>query len=251
MTASEKIVILVPTYNEAETICELIDKLAKYRNSGQYRFDLVVIDDNSPDKTADIVEEMRLSWVQLLRRPKKDGLGAAYRAGFLKVLGESQYSHVITMDADGSHRVEDLPALLMSMETSTSSKSLVIGTRWMPGGSVVNWPKYRQLLSKSGTRYAKFALGINLNDLTGGFRIYNSDLLNSFDFNDMHATGYCFQIEMAMAADAAGAKATQVPITFVERSKGSSKMNGWIALEAFIFTSKNGIKRLISNYNRR
>jgi dolichol-phosphate mannosyltransferase len=121
----------------------------------------------------------------------------------------------------------------------------------MPGGSVVHWPKYRQLLSKSGTRYAKFALGMNLNDLTGGFRIYSADLLNSFNFGDMHATGYCFQIEMAMAADAAGAKATQVPITFVERSKGSSKMNGWIALEAFIFTSKNGIRRLISNHYRR
>ena len=251
MTASTKIVILIPTYNEAETICELIDKLAKYRNSGHYKFDLVVIDDNSPDKTGDIVEGMGLSWVRLLRRPKKDGLGAAYRAGFRKVLGESQYSHVITMDADGSHRVEDLPALLMSMESSTSSKSLVIGTRWMPGGSVVNWPKYRQLLSKSGTRYAKFALGMNLNDLTGGFRIYSADLLNSFNFGDMHATGYCFQIEMAMAADAAGANATQIPITFVERRKGSSKMNGWIALEAFIFTSKNGIKRLISNHNRR
>lgn len=251
MTTSRKIVILIPTFNEAETICELINKLVEFRRLSKYKFDLVVIDDNSPDKTADIVEAMRLPWVQLLRRPQKDGLGAAYRAGFLKVLGELQYSHVVTMDADGSHRVEDLPALLGSMESSTSNKSLVIGTRWMPGGSVVNWPKYRQLLSKSGTRYAKFALGINLNDLTGGFRIYSVDLLNSFDFNEMHATGYCFQIEMAMAADAARANATEVPITFVERSKGSSKMNGWIALEALIFTSSNGIKRLITVHNRR
>ena len=251
MTTSTKIVILIPTYNEAESICELINKLVEFRRPSQYKFDLVVIDDNSPDKTADIVEAMRLPWVQLLRRPQKDGLGAAYRAGFLKVLGDSQYSHVVTMDADGSHRVEDLPALLESMESSTSNKSLVLGTRWMPGGSVVNWPKYRQLLSKSGTRYAKFALGINLNDLTGGFRIYSVDLLNCFDFNQMHATGYCFQIEMAMAANTAGANATEVPITFVERSKGSSKMNGWIALEALIFTSRNGIKRLTKVHNRR
>lgn len=251
MTTSKKIVILIPTYNEAETICELINKLVQFRRLSQYKFDLVVIDDNSPDKTADIVEAMRLPWVQLLRRPQKDGLGAAYRAGFLKVLGDSQYSHVITMDADGSHRAEDLPALLGSMESTNSNKSLVIGTRWMTGGSVVNWPKYRQLLSKSGTKYAKFALGINLNDLTGGFRIYSVDLLNSFDFNEMHATGYCFQIEMAMAADAVGANAKEVPITFVERSKGSSKMNGWIALEALIFTSRNGIKRLIRVNNRR
>ncbi len=251
MTTSTKIVILIPTYNEAETICELINKLVEFRRLSQYKFDLVVIDDNSPDKTADIVEAMRLPWVQLLRRPQKDGLGAAYRAGFLKVLGDPQYSHVITMDADGSHRAEDLPALLGPMESSNSNKTLVIGTRWMPGGSVVNWPRYRQLLSKSGTRYAKFALGINLNDLTGGFRIYSVDLLNCFDFNQMHATGYCFQIEMAMAANTAGANATEVPITFVERSKGSSKMNGWIALEALIFTSRNGIKRLTRVHNRR
>ena len=247
------VLVVIPTFNESENIMRLLSRLenAIIGLRDKYRVDILIVDDNSPDKTADFVEAMQLSWVQLLRRPKKDGLGAAYRAGFLKVLGESKYSHVITMDADGSHRVEDLPALLTSMESSTSSKSLVIGTRWMPGGSVVNWPKYRQLLSKSGTRYAKFALSINLNDLTGGFRIYSADLLNSFNFNNMHATGYCFQIEMAMAADVAGAKATQVPITFVERSKGRSKMNSWIALEAFIFTSKNGIKRFISTYNRR
>ena len=242
MIASKKIVILIPTYNEAETICELIDKLAKCRNYSQYRFDLVVIDDNSPDKTADIVEEMRLSWVQLLRRPKKDGLGAAYRAGFLKVLGESQYSHVITMDADGSHRVEDLPALLMSMESSTSSKSLVIGTRWMPGGSVVNWPKSRQLLSKSGTKYARIALGIPLNDLTGGFRVYSSQLLEKLNLKDMTATGYCFQIEMARKVLAFDGKIKEVPITFVERKFDVSKMNMKIVVEAMVRVTLWGLR---------
>jgi len=246
-----KIVILIPTYNEALAIVDLLAELDDFRNQSQYKFDLIVIDDNSPDNTADIVETLELSWVQTLRRPKKEGLGAAYRAGFAKVLKESNYTHVVTMDADGSHRVADLLAMFMAMEASTTDKFMVLGVRWMPGGSVVNWPKYRQLLSKSGTRYAKFALGIALDDLTGGFRIYSANLLHSFDFKEMNATGYCFQIEMAMAADFAGAETKQVPITFVERIKGRSKMNGWIALEAVGFITKNGIKRLIHGYIRR
>lgn len=245
-----KIVILIPTYNEALTIVDLLEELNDFRNKNRYKFDLIVIDDNSPDNTADIVETLEFPWVQILRRPRKEGLGAAYRAGFSEVL-KSNYTHVVTMDADGSHRVADLIAMFTAMEASITNKFMVIGVRWMPGGSVVNWPKYRQLLSKSGTRYAKFALGIALDDLTGGFRIYSAHLLHSFNFKEMNATGYCFQIEMAMAADFAGAETKQVPITFVERTKGRSKMNGWIAFEAVRFITRNGIKRLIRGYNCR
>jgi len=234
------LVILVPTYNEADSIVELLEKLKVFRPTSQYEFDLIVIDDNSPDKTADIVDKLNISWVQVLRRPGKGGLGAAYRAGFDKVLSNNQYIHIVTMDADGSHRVEDLPAMFAAI---SSGKTIVLGTRWIPGGSVVNWPKSRQLLSKSGTMYAKLALGIDLNDLTGGFRIYSSELLNSLNLKDMDATGYCFQIEMAMAADLAGAKATQVPITFVERINGVSKMSKAIVIEALTQTTRWGLMR--------
>jgi len=236
----DKLVILIPTYNEAVSIVELLEKLSIFRLSSQYQFDVIVIDDNSPDKTANIVDDMAISWVQILRRPGKGGLGAAYRAGFDKVLSDNDYTHVVTMDADGSHRVEDLPAMFAAIKIG---KSIVLGTRWMPGGRVVNWPKSRELLSKSGTRYAKFALGIDLNDLTGGFRIYSAELLNSLNLKDMDATGYCFQIEMAMAADLAGAAATQVPITFVERINGVSKMSKAIVIEALTQTTRWGLMR--------
>jgi dolichol-phosphate mannosyltransferase len=243
-----KIAILVPTYNEAVSIVELLSKLTILRTNSQYQFDLVVIDDNSPDQTADIVENLKIPWVRVLRRSNKSGIGPAYRAGFFKVLADPQYTHIATMDADGSHRVEDLPAMFAAI---SSSNTLILGVRWMPGGRVVNWPKSRQLLSKTGTRYAKMALGIDLNDLTGGFRIYSAEFLNSLKLNEMHTTGYCFQIEMAMAADTAGARAIQVPITFIERIAGESKMSLGIAIEAFGYVTKLGIGRAIKGIYRR
>ena len=240
-----KLVILIPTYNEALSIVELLNKLSSFRMQGKYLYDLVVIDDDSPDHTADIVENLSIPWVRVMRRTAKDGLGAAYRAGFQSVLVEQKYTHIITMDADGSHRVEDLPAMFEAMESTTSVKTIILGTRWMPGGGTVNWPIFRRFLSKAGTRYAKLALGLELDDLTGGFRIYSAELLNSLNLKEMHATGYCFQIEMAMAGLIAGASAIQVPITFIEREAGKSKMNGWIAIEALSFITKNGIRRIL------
>ncbi len=233
-----KPVILIPTYNEATSIIELLrslEELHKIRS-----FDVLILDDNSPDKTADIVESLKLPWVEVLRRPGKAGLGAAYRAGFAHVLPLGKYSHIVTMDADGSHRVEDLPAML---DASDAEISITLGTRWMPGGSVVNWPKSRQLLSKSGTKYARIALGIPLNDLTGGFRVYSTALLKKLNLNQMTATGYCFQIEMAMASVLAGAKTFEVPITFVERANGVSKMSRAIVIEALWQTTLWGLSR--------
>jgi dolichol-phosphate mannosyltransferase len=178
--------------------------------------------------------------VSVIRRPAKAGLGAAYRAGFDEVLKSDKYSHVVTMDADGSHRVTDLAAMF---EAVSNGKSIVLGTRWMPGGSVVNWPMSRQLLSRAGTRYAQVVLGIPLRDLTGGFRIYSASLLNSLKLSEMTATGYCFQIEMAMASDLAGAVKKEVPITFVERVNGVSKMSRAIVIEALWQTTLWGLFR--------
>jgi dolichol-phosphate mannosyltransferase len=235
-----KYAILIPTYNEASAIPELLDALSAFRKSEECDFDVLVIDDNSPDGTADIVEAMDYEWVRLLKRPDKDGLGNAYRAGFTEILAQPQYDQIVTMDADGSHRVADLPAMLSA---ARSGLSIVLGTRWIKGGSVVNWPKSRQLLSRSGTRYASMALGIDLADLTGGFRIYSRELLNALNLHQMSATGYCFQIEMALASDLAGASATQVPITFVERINGVSKMSRAIVIEALIQTTRWGFTR--------
>ena len=233
-----KPVILIPTYNESIAIVELLNKLTTLHN--QRDFDVLIIDDNSPDKTSDIVDSMKLPWVSVLRRPGKAGLGAAYRAGFAHVLPMKKYSQIVTMDADGSHRVEDLPAML---DATDAPIAITLGTRWMPGGSVVNWPKSRQLLSRSGTRYARIALGIPLNDLTGGFRVYSQKLLDKLNLADMTATGYCFQIEMAMASELAGAEMVEVPITFVERINGVSKMSRAIVIEALWQTTMWGLTR--------
>jgi dolichol-phosphate mannosyltransferase len=235
-----KAMILIPTYNEATSVVELLYSLKNLRDSNQFNFDVTVIDDNSPDKTAEIVASLNLDWVSILKREKKDGLGNAYRAGFAQVLSDSSYDQIVTMDADGSHRVADLPAMFAAI---SPGKSIVLGTRWIPGGSVVNWPKSRQLLSRSGTRYASLALGIKLADLTGGFRIYSRQLLESLNLKKMDATGYCFQIEMALAAHLAGATAKQVPITFVERINGVSKMSRAIVIEALLQTTRWGVKR--------
>ena len=235
-----KFAILIPTYNEATTILELLTSLSQLRQGGAHEFDVLVIDDNSPDATADLVDNCGLPWVRILKRSKKDGLGNAYRAGFTQILKDRSYDQIITMDADGSHRVEDLPAMFAA---AGPGRSIVLGTRWIPGGSVVNWPKSRQLLSRSGTRYASIALGIDLADLTGGFRIYSRELLESLNLSQMTATGYCFQIEMALASHLADARATQVPITFVERINGVSKMSKAIVIEALIQTTRWGVTR--------
>jgi dolichol-phosphate mannosyltransferase len=233
-----KPIILIPTYNEAVAIVELLKDLSTLHSTRD--FDVLILDDNSPDRTADIVDSLECEWVSVLRRPAKAGLGAAYRAGFAQILNQDQYSQVVTMDGDGSHRVEDLPALL---DATREPISIVLGTRWMPGGSVVNWPKSRQLLSRTGTRYARAALGIPLHDVTGGFRVYGIELLKRLKLDEMTATGYCFQIEMAMAAERAGAKMIEIPITFVERVNGVSKMSRAIVFEALWQTTLWGLLR--------
>ena len=234
-----KPIILIPTYNESISIVELLNSLATLHN--ERSFDVLVLDDNSPDKTADIVDNLSLPWVKVLRRPGKAGLGAAYRAGFAEVIRSDRYTHVVTMDADGSHRVEDLSAMLDAPHKS--ELSITLGARWIDGGSVVNWPISRQLLSKAGTAYARIALRIPLHDLTGGFRVYSVGLLRKLNLTEMTATGYCFQIEMAMASDLAGASRIEVPITFVERINGVSKMSKSIVIEALWQTTLWGLAR--------
>lgn len=236
-----KPIILIPTYNEKDSIASLLTELAQVRD--QYDLSVLIIDDGSPDGTVDVVQSLDLSWVEVLQRARKEGLGPAYRAGFTYVLSHRpEITHLVTMDADGSHRVADLPAMLSAI---TPGRSIVLGTRWMPGGSVVNWPWQRQLLSRAGTTYARIALRMKARDLTGGYRVYSRDLIESLALNSMKASGYCYQIEMALAARAADASMAEVPITFVERAQGVSKMSRRIVTEALVQTTLWGLSRAI------
>lgn len=236
-----KALILIPTYNERESIGELLDKIAIFRR--ELPIDVMIIDDGSPDGTVDYVRSLNFPWVDILERSVKAGLGPAYRAGFARVLSDRpEITHIVTMDADGSHRVEDLKSMLAAV---TAGREIILGTRWMPGGSVENWPLKRQLLSRAGTTYARLALRMAQRDLTGGFRIYSRELLEALRLDQMHASGYCYQIEMALAARAAGAHMQEVPIIFVERVHGVSKMSKAIVREALIQTTRWGLQRLV------
>jgi dolichol-phosphate mannosyltransferase len=236
-----RFVILIPTYNESDSIVELLERLSTLHNT--YAFDVIVIDDNSPDKTGDIVDNLNLSWVSVLRRVKKDGLGNAYRAAIREILNLDKYSHIISMDADGSHQVADLEKLIT--EAGENPGSVILGTRWMTGGSVVNWPRYRQFLSRSGTRYAQRVLRIPLRDLTGGFRIYPVALIKQLNIDNLVANGYCYQIEMVIALNYLDTQFIEVPITFIERENGKSKMSRAIVIEALWQTTIWGVKHAV------
>ena len=230
-----KPLLMIPTYNEQETIKSLIERINR-----SLTIDILVIDDNSPDKTADFVSSLGYKNVDILSRSKKDGLGNAYKAAIEYGLRNQQFTHFISMDADGSHRPEDLIEMLKIAE-SNPNFGLILGSRWVSGGKIVNWPKYRKWLSKAGTRYAKWALKLKISDLTGGFRIYPRETLEALDFKQITSNGYCYQIEMAFAISHLNLKVIEVPITFIEREVGVSKMSQRIVLEAMAQVTRWGL----------
>ena len=239
------VLVVIPTYNESESIRSLLSRLDSSRKviSESFVIDILLVDDSSPDKTAEIASAMNLLNFSVLNRSQKSGLGPAYLAGFKQgLMGEYQY--FVEMDADLSHQPEQLVDLL----TAASANTLVIGTRWMPGGSVVNWPKKRRWISKLGTGYASFALKLPYKDLTSGYRVLPRQLLEKIDFTSIETRGYGFQIEMALKAIKHGFDIKQVPITFVERENGYSKMSLAIVWEAWFMVSIWGLRRL---FNRR
>lgn len=237
-----RVLAIIPTYNESENIQELLFRLDQVRNKlyGIFEIDILIVDDNSPDKTADLVTSLQINNLTILNRSKKSGLGPAYLAGFnLGLKGDYQY--FVQMDADLSHMPEQLEALL----SVVTSKSLVVGTRWMAGGSVINWPFHRRFISKLGTKYASIILNLNCRDLTSGYRVLPIQLLKALDLNGIRTNGYGFQIEMAWRANNAGFEIKQVPITFTERENGRSKMGAKIVWEAWFNVSIWGLKRII------
>lgn len=236
------VLVIIPTYNESESIQSLLDRLDTARDalSKDYKIDLLIVDDNSPDKTAEIVSKMNLPALQILSRKEKSGLGPAYLAGFQLGL-KSNYDYFVEMDADLSHQPEQLIDLLRA----ASQNNLVIGTRWIAGGCVVNWPRRRKWISKLGTGYASFALNLPYRDLTSGYRVLPRAFLTGINFSTIETRGYGFQIEMAMRAIENGFGIKEVPITFVERENGYSKMSLSIIWEAWSMVSIWALRRLI------
>jgi dolichol-phosphate mannosyltransferase len=232
--------VVIPTYDEADNIAWIIEQL----HAAQPDVDVLVADDGSPDGTGDIADELAAAdpRINVLHRGGKQGLGAAYRAGFAWGI-ERGYDVLVEMDADGSHRPEDLGSLLTA---SAAGADLVLGSRWVQGGGVVNWPWYRQLISRGGTFYARLMLGIPIKDATGGFRAFRRATLERLPLDEVSSQGYCFQIDMARRVVAADMTVVEVPITFVERERGESKMSGGIVREALWRVTVWGAQRLLS-----
>ena len=236
------VLVVIPTYNESESIESLLKRLnsARMQISDKFEIDILIVDDNSPDQTAVIAKNLQFSGLKVLSRQHKSGLGPAYLAGFKQGLLE-KYDYFVEMDADLSHQPEQLIDLL----NAASKVDLVIGTRWIPGGSVVNWPKRRKWISKLGTGYASFALNLPYKDLTSGYRVLPREFLSQLDFSLIETRGYGFQIEMALKAIESGFRIKQVPITFVERENGYSKMSLAIIWEAWSMVTIWALRRLI------
>ena len=236
------VLVVIPTYNESESIESLLKRLnsARMQISDKFEIDILIVDDNSPDQTAVIAKNLQFSGLKVLSRQHKSGLGPAYLAGFKQGLLE-KFDYFVEMDADLSHQPEQLIDLL----NAASKVDLVIGTRWIPGGSVVNWPKRRKWISKLGTGYASFALNLPYKDLTSGYRVLPREFLSQLDFSLIETRGYGFQIEMALKAIESGFGIKQVPITFVERENGYSKMSLAIIWEAWSMVTIWALRRLI------
>ena len=223
--------VVIPTYNEAESIQSILTSLQSLD------CDVLVIDDGSPDGTAHIVRNLG---IEVIERKGKQGLGSAYRTGFAIAIDRG-YTHVIQMDADGSHQIKDLEKMMEWI----GSSDLLIGSRWVKDGQIANWSKFREYLSKSANTYANLLLSLGVKDTTSGFRIYTSELLKKMEISTIRSEGYCFQIEMTRRALARGGSVAEVPITFIERTHGVSKMSAAIALEAVVRITAWGAFRLI------
>jgi len=236
-----RVTVVVPTYDEAENIETLVAGI----HAAAPEAGVLVVDDNSPDGTADLAE--RLCGVEVLRRPGKAGLGAAYRAGF-RVAIDRGAQVVVQMDADMSHDPATLPALVAIVEHGAD---VAIGSRYVPGGRTENWPWQRQALSRWGNRYVAGVLGLAVNDATAGYRAYSADALERMVFETVQADGYGFQVEMTDRIVRTGGRVVEFPITFRDRTHGESKMSGNIVSEAFVLVLKLWAQDLRGRRRRR
>lgn len=219
-------VMVIPTYNEAENLEAIVDRM----RGAHPAVDILVVDDGSPDGTGQIADALAEvdSQVHVLHRDTKEGLGAAYVEAFGWAICMG-YDVIGEMDADGSHQPEQLGRLIDAIDRGSD---LAIGARWIPGGAVVNWPLSRRLLSRLGNRYARLLLGVRLRDVTSGYRLFRRSTLEMIDLRTVESVGYCFQIDLAWRTLNAGLSVTEVPIEFVERERGQSKMTARVAFES-------------------
>ncbi|MEO5919585.1 MAG: polyprenol monophosphomannose synthase [Pseudolysinimonas sp.] len=236
--------VVIPTYNEAESITRTIATLLETVPAAS----VLVVDDASPDGTGALVDGLAAAdpRVAVLHREGREGLGHAYLAGFRHALddatggGGAGYDAIVEMDADGSHPASALPAILAALE----AHDLVIGSRWTAGGSVANWPRHREWLSRAANTYTRIVLHIPVRDSTAGYRAFRASTLRRIDLAHVESRGYCFQIDMTLRVVDAGLSVAEVPITFVDRVAGHSKMSGSIVVEAMLRVTGWGIQRL-------
>jgi dolichol-phosphate mannosyltransferase len=233
---TDAVLVIIPTYNERDNLEPILQRTLAAVPGAH----VLVVDDASPDGTGKIADERSRAdeRVHVLHRAAKAGLGSAYIAGFDWGL-DAGYDVLVEMDADGSHDPAQLPRLLQAL----AGADLVIGARWVPGGSVVNWPLSRELLSRGANLYTRVALGMQLGDATGGFRAFRAATLEGIDYRAVASQGYCFQIDLAWRAVQAGYRVSEVPITFTDRVRGESKMNGAIVREALWRLTAWGVRR--------
>jgi dolichol-phosphate mannosyltransferase len=220
-----RVVMVVPTYNEADNLSWIVGRLRE----AQPAVHVLVVDDNSPDGTGKLADELAAAdeAVRVVHRTEKGGLGAAYKHGF-RVALDAGYDVIGEMDADGSHQPEQLHRLLDALDGA----DLVIGARWVPGGSVVNWPFSRELLSRGGNLYVRMLLGVSVRDATAGYRLFRRSALEAIDLDTVESTGYVFQTDMVVRCLRQGLRVREVPIEFIERVRGDSKMTGQVAAES-------------------
>ena len=241
---SERLLVVIPTYNERDNLALIAGRL----HAAVPAADLLVVDDGSPDGTGQVADGLASAdeRVHVLHRAAKAGLGAAYLAGFTWA-ADRGYDVVVEMDADGSHAPEQLPLLLAALQDA----DLALGSRWVPGGEVVNWPRSRELLSRGGNRYTRWMLGLPLADATGGFRAYRRPVLDELLRHPIASQGYCFQVDLAWQTWQAGYRIVEVPITFVERERGESKMSRAIVAEALVRVTVWGLRSRLSRRSSR
>ena len=230
--------VLVPTYQELHTLASIVHRIFEHNPEVH----VLVIDDNSPDGTGKLADQLKEKYSNLdvLHRMHKNGLGAAYIDGFNNSIND--FDVLVEMDADGSHDPQDLIKILKEI----ANYDCVLGSRWVPGGMVINWPKSREILSRGGNSYARLMLGIDIGDATGGFRAYKTTALKELNLSDIDSQGYCFQVDMVRRLLKKGFRIKEVPITFTERTIGTSKMSRNIVLEAFLKIGIWGLQRLFS-----
>jgi dolichol-phosphate mannosyltransferase len=235
----DRVLVIIPTFNERDNIGPITERVLR----AVHNADVLVVDDASPDGTGEIADGLAAqdARVHVLHRAGKAGLGAAYVAGFGWGL-DAGYDVLVEMDADGSHSPEQLPALLATLQRA----DLVLGSRWIAGGRVVNWPRTREFLSRGGNLYTRLLLGIKLGDATGGYRAYRRAVLESIDYQAVASEGYCFQVDLVWRALEDGFRVLEVPITFTERERGESKMSGSIVREALLMVTKWGAQHRLA-----